>query len=115
MHGKPPPARLPTREGLAYAVLNVTLRHRRWQRRPAVAVTVGDSSHLRCKLNPTSPEIKRMHVVEHPSTPLPWSLALNLFHVCKCSAVGVGSAVEPVEDDSRHIGLPFVPDLGRTV
>jgi hypothetical protein len=30
MHGKSPPARLPTAEGSAYAVLNVTSRHRRW-------------------------------------------------------------------------------------
>jgi hypothetical protein len=44
-----------------------------------------------------------MHVVEHPPTPLPWSLALNLFHVRKCSVVGVGPAVEPVEDNGLHI------------
>jgi hypothetical protein len=56
-----------------------------------------------------------MHVVEHPPMPLPWSLALNLFHVRKCSAVGVGPAVEPVEDDNRHIGRPSMPGLGSTV
>jgi hypothetical protein len=39
MHGKPPPARLPIAEGSTYAVLNVTSRHSRWQRRPAAAVT----------------------------------------------------------------------------
>jgi hypothetical protein len=70
---------------------------------------------LCCKINPTSPEIKRMHVVEHPVTPLPWSLALNLFHVRKCSVVCVGPAVEPIEDDGHHIGRPFVPSLGSTV
>jgi hypothetical protein len=56
-----------------------------------------------------------MHVVEHPPTPLPWSLALNLFHVRKCSVVGVGPAVERVEDDGRHIGHPSVLGLGSTV
>jgi hypothetical protein len=116
MHGKPLPAQLPTAEDSAYVVLNVTLRHRRWQRRQAATIAEGDSPHLRCKINPTSPEIKRMHVVEHPPTPLPWSLTLNLFHVRKCSAVGVGPAIEPVEDDSgRHIGHPSVPGLGSTV
>jgi hypothetical protein len=40
-----------------------------------------------------------MHFVEHPPMPLPWSLALNLFHVRKCSVVGIGLAVELVEDD----------------
>jgi hypothetical protein len=115
MHGKPPPARLPTKEGSANVVLNVTSCHHQWLRRPAAAVAQGDSPHLRCKINPTSSEIKRMHIVEHPPTPLPWSLALNLFHVRKCSAVGVGPTVEPVEDDSRHIGRPSVPGLGNTV
>jgi hypothetical protein len=71
MHSKPPSARLPTAEGSAYVVLNVTSRHRRWQRRPAAAVAEGDSFHLHCKINPMSPKIKRMHVVEHPPTPLP--------------------------------------------
>jgi hypothetical protein len=42
MHGKLPLARFPTAEGSTYAVLNVTSRHRRWQRRPAVAVAVTD-------------------------------------------------------------------------
>jgi hypothetical protein len=115
MHGKPPPAWLPTAEGSAYAVLNVTSRHRRWQRRPAAAGAEGDSPHLRCKINPTSPEIKRIHIVEHPPTPLPWSLALNLFHVRKCSVVGIGPTVELVEDNSRHIGRPSVPVLGSMV
>jgi hypothetical protein len=115
MHGKPPPARLPTAEDSAYAVLNVTSRHRWWQSRPVAAVAEGDSPHLRCKINPTSPEIKRMHVVEHPLMPLPWSLALNLFHVRKCSAVDVGPAVEPVEDNGHHIGHPSIPGLGSTV
>jgi hypothetical protein len=115
MHGKPPPTRLPTGEGSTYAVLNVTSRHRRWQRRPAAAVAEGDSPHLRCNINPTSSEIKRMHIVEHPPMPLPWSLAVNLFHVRKCSAVGVGPALEPVEDDGCHIDRPFVPGLGSTV
>jgi hypothetical protein len=56
-----------------------------------------------------------MHVVEHPPTPLPWSLTLNLFHVHKCSAVGVGPAVQPIEDDGCHIGRPSVTGLGSTV
>jgi hypothetical protein len=71
MHGKPPPARLPTAEGSTYAVLNVTSRHRRWQRWPAAAGAEGDSPHLNCKINPTSQEIKKMHIVEHPPMPLP--------------------------------------------
>jgi hypothetical protein len=55
MRGKPPLAWLPTAEGSAYAVLNVTLRDRRWQRRSVAAVAEGDIPHLCCKINPRSP------------------------------------------------------------
>jgi hypothetical protein len=110
--GKPPSARLPIAQGSANAVLSVASRHRWWQCQPAAALAEVDTPHLLCKINRTSPKILRLQVDDHPRTLI---LALNLSHVHKCSGVGVGPAVEPVEKDDHHIGRPSVPGVGSAV